>query len=176
MIWESCYWKEPLLEDRRYLLRFRCTDTTSEKTLAGLEKRIFLSFYSVRKLIEANRLSTKNINSNWPLLSYPNKSKVDLLNWHRIDEKYNLEKVNKEKRNLLWLCNQVIHSFVFILNFDDYGKLSGFYVSSDRLRNKKLYQIERKQYLDILKLIGNDYPANSKGYRNKSGDWIFKNW
>lgn len=176
MIWGSCYWKEPLLKDRNYLLRFRCSNTTGEKALAELEKRIFLSFYSIRKLIEAEELSTVNVNSSWPVFSYRNISRVDLMNWHKIDEKYDLEQENQETRSLHWICNQVIHSFVFVIDFEDDGKLSGFFISSDKERNKKLYQIRRKQILDILKLIGNDYPAHLDGERNKEGDWITKQW
>jgi len=176
MIWESCYWKEPLLKYRNYLLRFRCNNTTGEKTLSGLEKRIFLSFYSIRKLIDADKLSTANVNSSWPVFSYRNVSRVDLMNWHKINVKYDLEQENLETRSLRWICNQVIHSFVFALGFEDDGKLYGFFISSDKKRNKALYQIRRKQILDILKLIGNDYPEHIDGYRNRDGDWISKQW
>ena len=148
MIYESCYWKEPLLKDRDYLLRFRCTDSTKEKTLSLLEKKLFFSFYSIRKLIEADKLSTANVNSSWLVFSYRNISRVDLMNWHKIYEKYDLEQEYQEMRSLRWICNQVIHSFVFVLVFEDDGKLFGFYFSSDKERNRKLYQIRRKQILD----------------------------
>lgn len=175
MIWESYYWKESLLKDRKYLLRFRCNDTTTEKTLVEIEKKIFVDFYSIRKLIEANKISTSNADSNWTVYSYKNISRVDIMNWYKIDAKYNLGKEQQEKKNLLWICNQFIHSFVFVLNFDNFGKLSSFYISSDRERNIKLYQIRRKEFLDILRLIGYDYPAYTEMNRNKDGDWVVNN-
>lgn len=176
MIWESCYWKEPLLKDRKYLLSFRRNESTSEKTLAGLEKRIFLSFYSIRKLIEADKLSTKNVDSKWSIYSYYNKSRVDKMNWHKIDVKYDFTNRQKERRNLRWICNQVIHSYVFILGFDEKGKISCFYISSDREKNIKLYEVSRQEMLDIFKTIGSDYPSASHGYRGKDGEWITKQW
>lgn len=168
MIWESCYWKEPLLKVRKYLINFRHKENTSQKTLAEIEKNIFISFYSIRKLIEANKLSTINVHSKWSILSYQNISKVNMLDWDKIDEKYNLNEKKHEKKELVFICNQIIHSYVFVLDFDDYGKLSGFYISSDYERNKKLYFLQRREILEILKLIGSDYPAWE--IRNECGE------
>ncbi len=176
MIWESCHWKEPLLENRRYLLRFRYTDSTQENTLAKLEKIIFLGFYSIRKLVDAVKLSTTTVESVWPVKAYPNCDRIDLMNWHKIAEKYSFEKEVNLSKSLRWLCNQVIHSFVFVLDFDERGKLSGIYVSSDRERNKYLYFVDRKTILTILKIVGNDYPHESRRIRDSKGDWVTMAW
>ncbi len=176
MIWESCHWKEPLLENRKYMQRFRCTDSTLESTLAKLEKIIFLGFYSIRKLIDAVKLSNTTVESSWPVKAYPNCDRIDLMNWHRIEEKYSFEKDVSLHKSLRWLCNQVIHSFVFVLDFDEKGKLFGIFVSSDRERNRYLYYVDRKTILTIFKLVGSDYPHDSKRIRDLNGDWITKQW
>ena len=170
MIWESHHWKEPLLEDRDYLLRFRISDSTTEKTLAGIEKRLFLSFYSIRKLIEAEKLTNATCESKWKLFRHKKTSRVDRLNWHKIEEKYDLEKKEEAVRDLQWICNQIIHSFVFTPNFDEKGKLSGFYVSTDRERNKFLYHLDRTSLFQILKRVGTDYPSSSESHRDSKGD------
>ena len=159
MIWESHCWKEALLKDRDYLARFRISDSTREDTLAGIEKRIFISFYAIRKLMDAEKLSTSNVDSQWPIVWYPNVSRIDILNWDNITEKYNLDSKHCEVRKLRWLCNQVIHSFVFIIDFAENGMIGGIFISSDREKNKRVFFVERRTLMDVLKLIGNDYPA-----------------
>ncbi len=176
MIWESCHWKEALLKDRAYLSRFRIRRATRENTLAGVEKRIFISFYAIRKLMDAEKLSTSNPDSRWPVVWYPNVARVDTMNWHRIDEKYDLNSKHHEFRTLVWLCNQVIHSYVFILTFAESGIIDGVFVASDRQRNKRVSFFCRKTIMDILKLIGNDYPAHACSVRDDDGQWKTTQW
>lgn len=52
MIWESCYWKEPLLESAKRLRGLKDSVEFSEEDLENLKREIFVGFYSVRKLIE----------------------------------------------------------------------------------------------------------------------------
>ncbi len=175
MIWESCYWKEPLLKERKYLSQFRITNSTKESTLAGLEKRIFISFYAIRKLIEANKLTKSNLSIKWEIASYLNIARVDIMNWYKIDEKYDLSKETYESKNLRWICNQIIHSFVFVLEFRKSGLFDGVFVSSDRDKNKRVHYLTRKLIFEIFDMVGNDYPYSSFYYRNKDGELVVEN-
>ena len=176
MIWESHCWKKALLKDREYLARFRISDATREDTLAGIEKRIFVSFYAIRKLMDAEKLSTSNVHSQWPIIWYPNLSQIDILNWDKIAEKYDLDSGHREARKLRWLCNQVIHSFVFIIDFAENGMIGGIFISSDREKNKRVFHVERRTLMDVLKLIGNDYPAFGYVERDKDGQLKTIQW
>lgn len=176
MIWESYHWKEPLLKERKYLSQFRASPNTKESTFAGIEKRIFISFYAIRKLIEADKLTTSHLSLKWEIAKYPNKELVDIMNWHKIDQKYDLSKETYENRDLRWICNQIIHSFVFILVFRDSGAFDGTFVSSDRNKNKCVYFFSRKLILTLLDLVGNDYPAASRRIRGEDGQWITENY
>ncbi len=109
--------------------------------------------------------------SEWSLSRHRNISRVDRLNWHKIDEKYDLKVREEVEKDLQWICNQVIHSFVFSPNFNEKGKLSGFYISNDRERNKFLYHLGKVELLQILKRVGLGYPSSSLSYRNKKGNW-----
>jgi hypothetical protein len=52
MIWESCYWKEPLLEMAGRLRALKAgRHRLTEKRLVELERDIFIGFYSIRKLL-----------------------------------------------------------------------------------------------------------------------------
>jgi hypothetical protein len=62
---------------------------------------------------------------------YPTK-KVDWLNHTCIDENYDLTKPNGEEKDIKFICNLFIHSYVFVVSGD--GKLEGVYVSTDRVK------------------------------------------
>lgn len=53
MIWESWYWKQPLLEMADRLEHLKTASALSDEELAQVERDIFIGFYSVRKLLEA---------------------------------------------------------------------------------------------------------------------------
>lgn len=62
-----------------------------------------LSCYIARKIAEASKIPPSLFSADVPLYSYKNKGKVvDLMNWHRIDELYEIEdaqKITKEPLN-----------------------------------------------------------------------------
>ena len=53
MIWESWYWKQPLLEMADRLEHLKTSSALSDEEIAQVERDIFIGFYSVRKLLEA---------------------------------------------------------------------------------------------------------------------------
>ena len=63
MIWESWYWKQPLLEVVERLKCFKASNDLSEEQIAQVERDIFIGFYSVRKLFEALAKITDNTRS-----------------------------------------------------------------------------------------------------------------
>ena len=57
MIWESAYWKEELLGHARRIRRRQALKRWGDCASAGLEKDVLIGFYSIRKLIEAHKVS-----------------------------------------------------------------------------------------------------------------------
>ncbi len=162
MIWESCYWKEPLLEVAVKLSRWPRVKHWTEERLVQIEKDVFVSFYAIRKLLDSNKLSdtTRILQTN--LYSYKSLGKpVTLMNWHDVDELYNLSNRNCEKLKLRYLCNQIIHSYVFVPSHNDYGGMGSFLFCSDRMRNEKIYEIEIEEMKRILRIVGKDYPSSA---------------
>ncbi|MBN2380733.1 hypothetical protein JXM67_13120 [candidate division WOR-3 bacterium] len=162
MIWESSYWKDSLLKSARKLRRMSRRKSPAEKILVDFEREVFISFYTVRKLIEAKKLSGRiaelKINAN----SYPVKGKdVTLLNWHRVDELYNFESAIQVELDVKFVCNQIIHSYVFVSVFDEQGRLAAILFSSDRKRNFCIYKIELPRIIEFLIAVGSDYPSSS---------------
>jgi len=171
MIWESSFWKDPLLASANWLRKVRLTDRTTEKTFVRIEKELFFGFYSIRKLLDAKKVSTATESMTFEMTWYPNIKHVDYLNWHKIDELYDLNKSNTEIHDLRFLCNQFIHSYVFSPVADS-ERLKGFYLSSDKDRNKRLYFVEVDLVLKLFRTVSRDYPSKVTMKRNpNTDDW-----
>ncbi len=97
---------------------------------------------------------------------------VDYLNWHNIGELYDLDSNQQESRKVRFICNLMIHSYVFLPDLTEENQLSGFYFASDTDKNKKLYYLPVSDVIGLFELFGNDYPSKSVMTRDKeSGEW-----
>jgi hypothetical protein len=166
MIWESQYWKDELLAIARRLNRRRWT-TAGELMLVRTEQDVMIGFYIVRKLIEAKKITNELAERSVDIISHPCiRPPVTLMNWHKIDELYDLNTLQRERIQLSQLANTFIHSYVFITDADDRGCLSGIYVNSDHSRNRKIYYLPIKDIIHILKEFGSNYPHMTRRTRN----------
>lgn len=176
MIWESSYWKESLLKTATWLEKVKISgdDDVAEKVLVKVEKKIFIEFYAIRKLLDTFKVSDTTKNMLFLFEWYPCIKLVDYMNSHRINELYNIEQDAKQEeyRDITYLCNQFIHSYVFVVVENDDGGIAGFYVSSDKMRNKKLYFVSIKNIVLALRTVGKDYPSRAELHRNpETGQW-----
>ena len=173
MIWESSYWKEPLLASARWLLHVRLSERSSERTYVRIEREVFFGFYSIRKLLDSQKISDSTKLLSFDLRWHPNTKHVDHLNWHKLDKLYDLNVSRTETRDIRFLCNQFIHSYVF-LPAEDNRRLEGFFVSSDRDRNRKVYFVELRHVLTAFRTVGRDNPSEVRLVRDpKTGDFEF---
>ena len=156
MIHESLYWKAPLLRSANWLEHLRFDEKTEERALVRFERELFIGFYSIRKLLETFKLSVSTKSLVFHLQWSPCIKMVDYFNAHRIDELFDLQAIKSEDRDLAFLCNQFIHS----------------YVSSDRTRHEKLYIVELNQVIHAFRTVGRDYPREQHLRRNaKTNQW-----
>ncbi|WP_027390599.1 hypothetical protein [Chrysiogenes arsenatis] len=177
MIWESCYWKEPLLESALRLSEYSGSESLDESQLVQIEKDIFVGFYTIRKLMDTVKITDSTRDLKVQIDWSPNIKQVDLLNNHRIDELYDLNKVGKEERKLKFICDQIVHSYIFMPEENEYGGLAGFYFTSDKDRQKKIFYIAVQGVIDIFNVVGNDYPSGSEYIRNpETGEFYTRVW
>ena len=159
MIWESSYWKGGLLRQAQDLHRRAEQRRWPEASLARLEQSLTIGFYSIRKLIEARKLSDSTIGNKVVLRTYASNGKpVTLMNWHRLDELFNFDDSQDRELDLLALCNQFIHSYVFSPVFSEQGRLQSVLLSSDRAKSTVLYEVALTQIITVFELVANDYP------------------
>ena len=177
MIWESSDWKEPLLKTATWLRRLRLGPGTRHQTFARIEREVFISFYSVRKLMDTYKISDNTKRLKCELKWYPNRAPVNFLNWHKIDQLFDLTAERTEMRTLKFICNIFVHSYIFLPSEEESGRISGFFVTSDRDKNKKVYWLSLDSLCKICRAVGRDYPQNlQRKVDPKTGQFDVKVW
>jgi hypothetical protein len=162
MIYESRFWKDNLIKQAKVLRAKAQHRRWTEASSARLEQTTMLGYYSIRKLIESQKLSNAVINQEITINAYAWKGKpVTRLNWMKLDELYDLENPKKVTKDLLFICHQFIHSYVFLESFwDETRLLEGVFVSSDRERHRYLYFLSISYTIKLFEQVRNDYPDN----------------
>lgn len=159
MIDDSCYWKNDLLKQADALRSRKSQRRWPEASFARLEQTVMLGFYSIRKLIEASKLSNSTFEQELPLATFPSKGKnVTRMNSHKVAQLYDFASPSADSRDILFLCHQIVHSFVFMPAFNEYGRLNAILFTSDRHRNQRLYSMTVDQVIHLFDHAGNDYP------------------
>jgi hypothetical protein len=173
MIHESRFWKNDLLKSALSLEGRLTQRRWSDGTFADVEKRVMLGFYAIRKLIEAKKIDDKVANQSAALTIYRSSGKpVTRLNWHRYEELYDLTSPQISKLELLLVCHQFVHSYVFSCSFSQTHELVSVLVSSDRSRNGVLYEVQVLEVIRIFREIGQNYPSEYKSTFNaRKGDY-----
>lgn len=157
MIWESHPWKQDIARTARYFERMETATKLTERQRVTIEKRAFLTFYSVRKLIEAKKLSDQITSRSLAVTVYPPTGrKVRHMNWHRSDEHFHLDRPQCETWDVVGLCHQFVHSYVFHIMENEHGGLHAIMVASDRQKEKGLLQLNMIDVVPLLDSIAAD--------------------
>ena len=159
MISDSFFWKADLLKQasavRSRMQQRRWTDAS----FARVEQTIMLGFYSIRKLNESKKLSQVVAELDVSLMAYRWSGKqVTRLNWISLDKLHDLESPETVTRSLTFLCNQIVHSYIFLPLLDEDHLLHSFVFASDREKHNWLYSLNVSQAADLFELVGSDDP------------------
>lgn len=157
---ESCYWKEDLLLHAKHLKTAKPKRWT-EKLVVNFEKELIISFFCIRKLFETHKVSELSHKYRASVFCYaPAGKKITRMNQWDIDEVYDLKKEKKATKGISFLSNQFIHSCTIFAYREKDRSWGGVYVCSDFERNKTIYRIPIKEIINILELVGSDYPSS----------------
>lgn len=174
MIDDSYPWKKSLLNAATWLDRLRMDEKNASRSLVRIEKELFIGFYAIRKLLDTFKVTDKTKAKTFDLKWSPRIRTVDYLNWHRIDKNFDLKTKRSETRSIRFLCDQFVHSYVFVIQLGRGGRLSGVYVSSDRARDAKLYFVGLRQLLSAFRAVATDDPMRVSATRNgQTGQFEF---
>ena len=157
---ESRYWKDDLLKHAKELKPVKHPKRWSEKRQVNFEKEIIISFFKIRKLFETNKVSSVSKKFNAKIFRYPiGTKKVNNMNYWDIHEIYDLTKMSKVEKNIVFICNQLIHGGATFAFQNEDRNWGGIYTCSDYERSRYIYQIPIEEVITIFKLVGNDYPT-----------------
>ena len=158
MIYDSFYWKQPLLESAQRLIEMKSAVDLTEDALAQIEMDIFIGFYSIRKLFDTIKVTDDLKRNKYLITWFPHQGRdVNLLNNWRVDEHYNLGCRNSETRDLWFIASMIIHSFVFQISLNEQHGLEGIFFSSDSDKNKKVYYLSIDDVAVFFNAVGNNY-------------------
>lgn len=173
MIHESHPWKRDLLKDADIIERWATKKTGSEYRSMLLEKKVFLSAFVIRKLIENYKATDKTKEYSLQCRMYPAcGTSVDIMNRHHIEKHYDFSSERRSSIKIRALANQIVHSLVFMFEIseEEYtAPISGFFVASDWGKDEQLYGVAIDDYLTAMRLFGNDWPVESHYVRTQDG-------
>jgi len=177
MIDESEEWRNAIKRNNSYIRRFARIAAKEDSTFPAdrIHMRIITNALFCRKLLETPLVASEFKQTSLPVSAYPwNGSRIDYMNAHRFDEKYQLETAIAKSIKASVLGNYIIHSFVWAWGVDKELNIDSFLVSSDKTREEYLYRIDLRIYLDFLQSVANSFPARCVYERDPvSGQWQF---
>jgi hypothetical protein len=163
MIYESSFWKKDLLTTAATMRGWNRKRSWGEPSLARLEQMVMLSFYSIRKLGEARKLSNTTVEQPVTLTSFAwLGNAVTIMNWDRVDKLYDFAHPAVVSKDLLFVCHQIVHSYVFMPVVNERSRLEAIWFCSDRFRNECLFGLDLSVLIELLEQVGNDYPADAR--------------
>jgi hypothetical protein len=152
MIWESGPWRRELLRGTEMMTKWSAAKT-SDHQMFLLEKNLFFSAFAVRKLIEARKIPDQMVSESVAAKSFVVKRIPTLFNWHRIERNFDLTAPSKIRVPIRELFNVIIHSYVLVFDCGKSGRVSGFYVASDRSKKSRLLYVSLKKYTALCRKI-----------------------
>ena len=157
MIWESDPWKVDLDTRAKWLMDKKKQRRWPATSCVRVEQCVMIGCYCVRKLIEARKLTDAVAKRQMRLVRHKARGKpVDSMNWHKLDTLYDLERGLAITKPLLFVCNQIVHSFVFVNGFNDDGGLDSVLFCSERERNVNLFQLSIDHLANAFVAVAKD--------------------
>jgi hypothetical protein len=156
------------------LLKNLATKKRSARREFEIERAVFLSVYIMRKLWEAGKLSSTWERRKIPCIFHQPKNRTpDRLNWHRIDELYNLDISESDPLRSIDFFHRLIHSYIFIPVEGSRRTLAGYFFASDHTKGRGLWFVRHVDLLKLLTETGRDYPSSMHTVRHpKTDEWV----
>lgn len=177
MIIESQEWKQAIKRNVRYIKTKISTDLPDidDGIYDRLQIKVVTNALLCRRLLETPKVSSKLKTVKMRVISYPwSGENVNIFNHHSTDKQYQLNNPFPKSVLAPVLCNQLIHSFVWLWGFDENEILSSFLVNSDKTKHKKLYEVKLIDFLEYCLEIANSWPSSLQYYIDeKTKEYIY---
>lgn len=171
---ESQYWKEFLASTAEELSWEKTPKRLTERRLEIMERDVILCFFIIRRLIELHRVSRKTIDFEFEIYSCSyNGRRLSPISRHWFEKSYDLENEKTLHKKTIYIANQFIHSFLFLMIYDETRNCDSFYVVSDYDKKNCIWRIPARQVYDCFKTASEDYLGGfSYKYDEAKDDYI----
>jgi hypothetical protein len=175
VIYESQDYKPDLIEELDAVVEgveLARDDHDVETSLLRLEKFVFWTAFITRKMREANKLSDELEAEEFAIDVYPRidgDRLQDFMNWHKIEKFYDFGSPGQRVEGLRWICDQLIHSFVFFPQFEAEDELTGILFNSDKSRHEALFRLAWPEFERLVQLVATD-DVVSMHYDRRTGE------
>ena len=167
MIWESGPWRDELRSYGNRLGQLMRDGISTNEDEWALEQAVMIGAFIVRKLIETPmKVPDSIVEQRFDLAGYlaSSGSLIQPMNWHHLEQHFDFSKASARTVDTTELCNQIIHSFVFAMHFeDDPQVVTGVLVSSDRKKADFLYVVPISSIRQLFSDVAEN-PATSISY------------
>jgi len=169
---DSVIWKEKLEQDVRILSKRLNQRHWTERSIVLFERELMLTFFSIRALIEAGKLTDRTSHKEYKFTTYPNKGTiVDDYTKYDIDEVFDLYSGIEKKLSLKLLTHQFVHAYVIFTEFSEEGKVIGVLLCSDWEKKNILIQLPISLAIEIIEDVVADQVKSIRFERSeKTGE------
>jgi hypothetical protein len=171
VIHDSEPWRDHLLASARHLAKRAKSRRVTERRSAFVERTVFFGAYAMRKLDDANKLSTSWRGTAVRCTRYPPTGKPPgWLDRDQIDRHYNFEKPQRDNSGARAFCDLVVHSFIFQEFLNDDRTIGGFFITSDKTKARGLWQFDLDTVIGLIERTAGDRPAFLAVSNPETGD------
>lgn len=128
--------------------------------------------YAIRKLHEARKVSDALAAREWEVTRHALTSARRPDIWARATpwEYSDFPHGTSAMLSITDLCNQVVHSYIWLLSATEAGDFDGIYVASDRQRLSGLFFISVDRFVELFRAVGSEDITYVRMQRDTNGD------
>ena len=169
MIHESAPWKAHLARDADLIQRWAAKPGHSARRSFLIERKVFLAAYAMRKLDDAAKLSTDTLGSPMAVFRFPpTRAGYSEITSHHFDEFFDLGTPTRAGIPRRRVLDLLIHSRVFVEVLSQAETFDAFMVTTDHEQARGLVQVEIAAFVDLMRLVANDYPTSIRRTLNST--------
>lgn len=172
MIDESGPWREELWRVARRLEGRKLQQRWTSRSNFLVERDVMVSAYAIRRLADAYKLSDQMRARTVPVEQYKLIGRApDLMSRDRLNAFYDLTSGTSQSLGVVQICNQFVHSFVWVIETETGSNVTAIFFCSDRARSRWLYRVTIDDLVSLLDEVAEDDVVALEMIRGEDGQF-----
>lgn len=171
MIDDSVPWKDELVKVADRLETKTRQAYWDDRTAYLIERDFMVSAYAIRKLTDAFKVSDALRERQIPVERFTATGRPISYLLLGFEKSYDLDHGQHRTLSVRHLCNQIIHSFVFLVSGNETIPFDGVYVASDHDCEKHVTLIRATDFIALCRDIGVEDVYSKQMRRDADGNW-----